>query len=229
MAYLNTVPAYWSGDPLALHDLHYYLDALKIERRRAMQLRRVYVLTVEVLKRPWLFDTATRAFRRRRLLGANCIVLVSIAVDPQYRGLHVPFRLISRVKDTAKRLGLKYVASPFRPDAYGGFKAERRATHSPDLFEQYCCLRTPEGLPRDPWMRVLARSGVQFVRPMPRSYRVPGPLARFEELRRTLRPESWYSIGSDIWECGETPTWYVDRFKEQVLSVEPNIWGFVGA
>jgi GNAT superfamily N-acetyltransferase len=227
VAYLNTVPAYWSGDHHALHDLHYYVDALTIGRRRASQLRRLYVLTVELLKLPGLFDTATRAFRQRRLAGANSIVLVSIAVDPQYQRLQLPSRLIARAKDTAKRLGLKYVISPFRPNAYGAFKAERRATHSAHLFEEYCGLQTPEGLPQDPWMRVLARNGVQFLQPVPRSYRVVGSLERFDDFRRIFKPESWYSPAPDTWECGETPTWYVDRFKKAVMSVEPNIWGSV--
>ncbi|HKW91694.1 MAG TPA: hypothetical protein VJX92_07330 [Methylomirabilota bacterium] len=227
VAYFNTVPGYWSGDPQALQDLHYYTDALKVSRRRAAQLGRLYFWTVEVLNVPQLFERITRRFRESRLAGANCVVLVSIAVDPEYQRLQIPTMLITAARSTAKRLGLKYIVSPFRPSAYGSYKAERKAAHSSKLFEEYCSLKTEQGLPRDPWMRVLTRNGARFLRPEPRSYRVPGLIESFRRFQRTFKPESWYSPSADVWECGETPTWYVDPFRQQVLSVEPNIWGFM--
>jgi GNAT superfamily N-acetyltransferase len=227
VAYLNTVPGYWSGDRHGLHDLHHYMDALQLSPRQAVQLRRLYFLTIEVLGVPELFDALTRGLRERRLAGANCVVLVSMTIDPDYQKLQIPSMLIAAAKDAAQRRGMKYVLASFRPNAYGPYKAERRATHCERLFEEYCGLKDPRGLPRDPWMRTLARNGIEFLKTEPRSYRVTGSTEKFEALRQTFKPRDWYSPAPDIWECGETPTWYVDRFKKQVMSVEPNIWGFV--
>ena len=76
-------------------------------------------------------------------------------------------------------------------------------------------------------MRTVFRQGAEFVRIEPRSFRVARSIARFEEFRARFKPESWYSPTPDVWECGETPTWYVDRCKGAVVSVEPNIWGVI--
>lgn len=227
VAYLTTVPGYWSGDKQAFHDLHYYLDALALSAERTDLLSRFYFLTVELLRAPQLFDRMARRFREPRLAGANCVVMVSIVVDPEYQKLQIPSTLIAAAKDSARRLGMRYVVGPFRPNRYGPFKAEHRLTHSSRLFEEYCGLQNDQGLPRDPWMRVLARNGVEFLKPEPRSYTVSGSFKKFEKLRQTFKPESWYCPSPDTWECGETPTWYVDRFRKAVISVEPNVWGFL--
>ena len=125
----------------------------------------------------------------------------------------------------ASELGMRYVISPFRPSAYGKYKAERQATHSSALFNDYCNLKTNEGLPKDPWLRSLAFQGAEFIKIEPRSVRVQHSLETFRMFKQRYKPEAWYSPMPDVWECGETPTWYVDRGLKVVISVEPNLWG----
>lgn len=226
VAYLNTVPGFWCGDRQALHDLHYHADTLQFGGLKTLLLGSSFLMAQRLgLLR--LFDAAAAPFRSRKLSGANCIVLIGMTVDPAYQSMNIPSLLFSSVKGAARRLGMKYIVAPFRPNAYGQYKAERRAAHSTGLFDEYCTARNEHGLPRDPWMRTVSRQGVDFVRIEPRSFRVARSMARFEEFRRTFKPESWYSPTPDVWECGETPTWYVDRCKGEVVSVEPNIWGVI--
>jgi GNAT superfamily N-acetyltransferase len=225
VAVLSTAPTYWSGHPQALHDLPYYDRALHWGWGKTPFVVATYVAAAELLRLPRLFDAALARFRHRKLDGANAIVLIGMAVDPEYRGRHVPSLLLEEVRRSAARLGLDHIVAPFRPNAYGAFKMGRRAAHDPALFEEYCSLRDASGLPRDPWLRVIARHGGRFVRTEPRSFSVEGSIARFEAFRAAHRAECWYSPAHDVWECGETPTWYVDRCRKRVLAVEPNVWG----
>lgn len=226
VAYLNTVPAFWAGDRQALHDLNYYDDTLQFGRAQTLLLGSSFLVASRLGMLP-LFDAATAAYRNRKLAGVNCVVLVGMTVEPAYHGQGIPSILFSALKDAARRLGVKCILGPFRPNAYGQYKAERHVAHSNGLFEEYCTARSPEGLPRDPWMRAVFRQGVEFLRIEPRSVRVVRSIEEFESFRRRFKPESWYSPTADVWECGETPTWYLDRCRGRAVSVEPNIWGVI--
>jgi len=227
VAYLATVPAYWSGDKHALQTYGYYAGTLKFGRLKTRLLTAFYVLVIEMLHMPKVFSVIASRFRERKLSGANCIVLLAMVIDPAYQKTRIPALLFDAVTRTARRLGMKHVLSPFRPNAYGQYKAERRVAHSNALFEEYCNLKNDENLPHDPWLRAVARNGAQFLRIEYRSLTISRSLDRFERFRKNHRPESWYSPIPDTWECGETPTWYVDRHKQVAMSVEPNIWGVV--
>ena len=71
------------------------------------------------------------------------------------------------------------------------------------------------------------RQGARLVRPVPRSLAIKGSLAKFDRVRRSFRPNDWYSPAPDVWECGETCTWYVDRARKLAISVESNCWGII--
>lgn len=225
VACLTAVPGYWSGAPEALHDLHYYDRTLDYSTPKSVLVNGLFLLTVELLGMGRLFDRALARQRQRKTDGANAIILIGMAVDPEYRGRRIPSLLLTEVQRTAARLGLEHVVAPFRPNAYGKYKAARRAAHDPALFEEYCHQKDEEGWPQDPWLRVVARHGARFLRPEPRSFTVGGTLAAFEAFRDRHKSQCWYSPSPDVWECGETPTWYVDRCRKLVLSVEPNLWG----
>jgi GNAT superfamily N-acetyltransferase len=225
IAYLATVPGYWSGDAQALQDLQYHADAFSFPAGKLFLLALLHAATVEALRAPWLFDAAMGAYRREKLSGCNSIVLTAMTVDPAYQRSGIPALLLSAVRATARRLRMRHIIAPLRPNAYGSYKAERRAAHSNALFEEYCGSRNPEGLPRDPWLRSAARMGARFLKIEPRSFRVTRSLDEFEAFRQRHNPDRWYSTAADVWECGETPTWYVDRGRKQAVSVEPNLWG----
>ena len=71
----------------------------------------------------------------------------------------------------------------------------------------------------------MVRLGARLLVPVERSFCIDHSLSRFERLRRDFKPGEWYSPWPDVWECGETCTWYVDRARRLVRSAEPNLWG----
>jgi GNAT superfamily N-acetyltransferase len=227
VGYLSTVPGWWSGDVQSLHDFAYLQETLEIGAAKLLAITAVHLVLAEWLRMPGLFERLAARLRRRRLGGANAVFLDGITLDPAYRHHHLPQRLLDQAKESARRLGYAYVAAPFRPNRYGAYKAERQAAHSDALFVEYCTARNPEGLPIDPWLRTVVRNGARLLRAAPRSLVIKGSMAKFERLRQTFRPGDWYSPAPDVWECGESCTWYVDRARRLVASVESNWWGVI--
>jgi GNAT superfamily N-acetyltransferase len=225
VAYLATAAGYWSGDPASLHDMTYVNDWPAIATHKMAPVAAAHVLCCEVLGRPELFAPIKNQVRARRLPGANTMFLLAMTVHPDFHRHHLPTLLMDAAQTSARQLGFEHVAGAFRPSGYGAYKAERRVAHSVALFEEYCRLDNGQGLPLDPWLRNVVRKGVKLLRMEPRSFSVSGSIAKFEAFRRSHRPDAWYSPSPNVWECGETCTWYVDPSRRSVLAVEPNYWG----
>ncbi|MFM2059571.1 MAG: hypothetical protein RLY71_3956 [Pseudomonadota bacterium] len=225
IGYLSTVPGYWSGSVQALQDYEYIDETLQFNPLKLVLLTLLHVVMVEWLRLPWLFARVANKVRASRMAGANAIYLIAILVDPAYRQLKLPALLINQTKDVARKLGYDYVVAPFRPNAYGAYKAERKAAHSDELFREYASQTTNDGLPLDPWLRSVVRLGARLLTPVSRSLAIKGSLAKFDRVRQNFRPHDWYSPAPDVWECGETCTWYVDRARRLVVSNETNYWG----
>lgn len=225
IGYLSTVPGYWSGDVHSLQDYEYIEETLHFHPVKLCALTALHVLTVEWLRMPGLFERVARKVRASRMAGANSIYLIAILVDPDYRGLNLPTRLIHETMVSARRLGYDYVVAPFRPNAYGAYKAKDQRAHSDQLFHDYASATRADGLPVDPWLRSVVRLGARLLVPVHRSLSIKGSMAKFERLRQTFRPQDWYSPSPDVWECGETCTWYIDRARRLVVSNEANYWG----
>ena len=66
---------------------------------------------------------------------------------------------------------------------------------------------------------------MKILKPEVRSFTVAESVNCFESFKALHRPQDWYEDGADIWECGETQTWYLDKHKDEVYSIEPNVWG----
>lgn len=225
VAFLSTLPAWWGGAPEALLDLDHHQDVLRPGNRRMRLLGAAMAASSHLPIARRVVGRLTRDWRQDRLRGCNTIMLTAIIIDPSVRGQQIPMQMFAGIRRSAAALGFRHIISPFRPSAYGDYKAARVAAHSPTLFHEYCSTRTAEGLPIDPWLRALTRNGVRLLHPEPRSMRQTGSLEAFERLRATFRPERWYSPATDVWECGLTPTWYVDQARREVISIEPNYWG----
>lgn len=225
VAFLSTLPAWWGGAPEALLDLDHHQGVLRPGNRRMRLLSAAMAASGRLPIARRLVGRLMRDWRQDRLSGCNTIVLAAIIIDPSVRGQQIPVQMFAGIRRSAAALGYRHIISPFRPSAYGDYKAAKAAAHSPALFDEYCNARTAEGLPLDPWLRALTRNGVRLLHPEPRSMRQTGSLETFERLRETFRPDRWYSPAADVWECGLTPTWYVDRARREVTSVEPNYWG----
>jgi len=226
VGFLSTVPGHWSGDPESFQPYDYIDRALQLDLRKLQALTVVRQAGEHSARLRAVFDRAAARLRASRQDNANAVFLLVVAVDPGYRGRRLPARLIDGAKDAARRLNYDYVAGPFRPNGYGRYKAERNVGHSTALFEEYCAALDDRGLPLDPWFRAVVRNGAKLVKPLDRSLTIGGSLEKFERLKRSFKPDDWYSPAPDVWECGETSTWYIDRSRQSVLSVEPNCWGY---
>jgi GNAT superfamily N-acetyltransferase len=225
VGYLATVPGYWSGSAESLQNLEYIDETLQLSQGKMLALTAFYVVCKEWLGLHGLFERIANKVRASRMSGANVVYLIAISVDPAYRKHKLPTLLLGAAKDAARKLGYDHVVAPFRPNAYGAYKAERRLTHSDALFQEYCAQTNADGLPLDPWLRTVVRQGARLLRPMARSLAIKGSLAKFDRLRKNFRPRDWYSPVADVWECGETCTWYVDRARRLAISAEANYWG----
>jgi hypothetical protein len=227
VAYLASAAGYWSGEPESLQDMSYVNAWPDIPARKMAPVAAAYVLACEVLRRPALFEPIRQRVRARRLTDTNTLFLLAMTIHPDFHRFRLPSLMFEAAKASARKLSYDYLAAPFRPSGYGSYKAERRATHSLALFSEYCQLKNEQGLPLDPWLRNVVRQGATLLRLEPRSFSVAGSLEKFEAFRRSHRPDAWYSPSPNVWECGETCTWYVDPARRSVLAVEPNYWGRV--
>jgi GNAT superfamily N-acetyltransferase len=225
VGYLRTAPYRWTGDIDSLTTYDHLSKTLKLRRRERFVAMAKFALWHEWLRAPARFEQHARALLEPLLAQANAVVLLSMVIDPDSRKNRLPTRLLDAAKDSARRLGLRYVAAPFRPSHFGEFKLQQRAANSPALFDTYCRSHNAEGLPVDPWLRNVVRHGARLVKPEPRSLSVTQSIASFETFRREHRPQDWYSPAPEVWECGETATWYIDQVQGSVTSWEPNCWG----
>jgi hypothetical protein len=100
--------------------------------------------------------------------------------------------------------------------------------------------------PMDPWLRAIKRLGMKELATDPRAMVVPAPASEMDAYMRSYKPEDWWKVTDpeqisyllgwhqphhdleqveEVWECGETGTWYVDRGNDQAVYIESNIWG----
>lgn len=170
----------------------------------------------------------------------NTLVLLSISIRPEGRGRRLAATLIDRARDVARSEGIDHVIGPFRPSGFGAHKAAGGHVD----FAAYCAARRDDGLPADPWLRVLTRLGMRPLRPIDRAMVVRTRIDDFEHLRRTHRPDTWFRLedrraaallarrgttapAPEVWECGEAGSWYVDRAEGSAVYEESNLWGTV--
>ena len=142
---------------------------------------------------------------------ANALSALSIAVSPAHRGSALADRMLQAMKDAAIASGLSALVAPVRPT--------RKSYYPLQSFDEYCRWRQPDGAPFDPWVRKHWRMGARIVKPAPRSMRIPGTVAEWQEWTGLRFPVS----GAYFFEGGLAPL-QVDIEVDQALYVEPNLW-----
>jgi hypothetical protein len=138
-----------------------------------------------------------------------CALIVMIPRDLQSRGLSAA--ALRAMSDLARRRGLGSLIAPVRPSW-----KERYPLVS---IESYAAWRRPDGLPFDPWLRVHARLGATILKPEPRSLRITGSVADWQEWTGMAFPES-----GDYWFPGGLATVAIDRAVDAGRYWEPNVW-----
>src|SRR3989344_7579303 len=152
----------------------------------------------------------------------NAVGMMSINVRPDYQGQGLTKTIIDTVKDKSQELGAKYVMGSFRPSQFGEYsQSDPNAS-----FKEYVDSKRPDDLPKDAWLRALARNGMKMLRIDDAAMVVPDvSIEQFDEYRRTYKPEKWKQIAPSVWRCGETGIWLAG--DKSATYVESNVWGIL--
>jgi hypothetical protein len=86
-------------------------------------------------------------------------------------------------------------------------------------IERYAEWRRPDGFLFDPWMRVHERLGAEVLKPEPRSLRITGSVAEWEQWTGIEFPES-----GNYWFPGGLATVAIDGEAGTGVYWEPNVW-----
>lgn len=138
-----------------------------------------------------------------------CALLVTVPRDVQHRGLSGA--ALQAMRDLARAHGLGSLIAPVRPSW------KERYPLVP--IERYITWRRADGLLFDPWMRVHERLGATILESEPRSLRITGTVAEWEEWTRMSFPED-----GDYWFPGGLATLAIDRNPDRGSYWEPNVW-----
>ncbi|MBC8945664.1 transferase [Xenorhabdus indica] len=144
---------------------------------------------------------------------ANMLSALSVTVDPEFRGHHVPALLIDSVKQTAREAGLQGMVVPVRPSLKSCYPLQD--------FVEYCNWKNEKGEPFDPWIRTHWRLGAKIIKPALRSMNIYGTVEEWQEWIGMKFPQS----GEYIIPGGLVPL-VVDTEKQMAHYIEPNLWVF---
>jgi hypothetical protein len=142
--------------------------------------------------------------------GANVLCALVIMVPRALQG-HGHSAMVQAMAELARRHGLEALIAPVRPSW------KERYPLVP--IERYAGWRREDGLPLDPWMRVHERLGARVLKPEPRSLRITGKVAEWEEWTGLLFPES-----AEYWFPHGLSTVMVDVTEDRGTYWEPNVW-----
>jgi hypothetical protein len=143
--------------------------------------------------------------------GANVLCALVIMVPRDQRGRGLSRAAVMAMRELAGQHGLRALIAPVRPNW------KERYPLTP--IEQYAAWRRPDGLLFDPWMRVHERVGGIVLRPEPRSLRITGSVAEWEEWTQMTFP-----VSGDYWFPGGLATVAIDREADVGRYWEPNVW-----
>jgi hypothetical protein len=117
-----------------------------------------------------------------------CALVIMVPRDLQGRGLSA--KAVQAMTALARNAGLDALIAPVRPSW------KERYPLVP--IERYAGWRRTDGLLFDPWMRVHERLGASVLKPEPRSLRITGSVAEWEEWTGVAFPEDgdyWFPHG----------------------------------
>jgi len=150
--------------------------------------------------------------------NGNTLVLLSMNVAGEYKGLQLPSKMIDAAVHAAKSLDVAHLIGSFRPSGYGEVKKGM-----PDLdFETYCMLKKHgSDKPLDHWLGSLWHMGMKMLAVDDKAMTVSVPISEFEVYKQS----DWKEIQPGIWECGEVGTWKVNEKSGMATYQESNVWG----
>jgi GNAT superfamily N-acetyltransferase len=148
---------------------------------------------------------------RERGERANALSALAIVVRPDLQGRGLSPTMVEAMRSLAREHGLRALIAPVRP------RWKDRYPLVP--IERYAAWTREDGLPFDPWLRLHVRLGGRILRPEPRSLRITGSVADWEEWTSMAFPET----GEYVFPQG-LATLAIDREKDVGRYWEPNVW-----
>jgi hypothetical protein len=143
--------------------------------------------------------------------GANALCALVIMVPRDLQGRGMSGVALRAMVDLARRHSLEALIAPVRPSW------KERYPLVP--IERYMTWRRSDGLLFDPWMRVHERLGAAMLKPEPRSLKITGTVAEWEEWTGMSFPDS-----GDYCFPGGLTTLTIDRGADRGSYWEPNVW-----
>jgi hypothetical protein len=141
--------------------------------------------------------------------GADTLCALIAAVPAALQGQGLSRVALEAMVELARGHGFRALVAPVRPNW------KERYPIVP--IERYAYWTREDGLPFDPWMRVHARLGGEILEPEPRSLRITGSAAEWEEWTGIAFPED----GEYTFPQGLAPLRVRDGRGEYW---EPNVW-----
>jgi hypothetical protein len=157
---------------------------------------------------PGIDGAIARGFDER---GANVLCALVIMVPGAVQGRGASRSALEGMIAIARQHRFEALIAPVRPNW------KERYPLTP--IERYASWRRKDGLLFDPWMRVHERLGAEILKPEPRSLRISGTVAEWEEWTELPFPES----GDYVFPGGLAPV-TIDREQDVGRYWEPNVW-----
>ncbi len=142
---------------------------------------------------------------------ANALSALAIEIPPAHQRGGLAPTMIAAMRDIAAKHGLSDLVAPLRPTW------KERYPLTP--IDRYAAWTREDGLPFDPWIRLHVRLGGEILLPEPRSLRITGKVAEWEEWTAQPFPES----GTYVFPHGLAPL-EIDREADLGAYWEPNVW-----
>jgi GNAT superfamily N-acetyltransferase len=137
--------------------------------------------------------------------------VLAAEIRPQFQGRGLANRVLDAMADLARDAGLTRLIAPVRPS----FKDRYPITP----IERYVTWTRENGEPFDPWIRVHVRRGATIAKPIPRSMRITGTVAEWEQWTGMQFPDD----GQYTFPAGLAPV-EIDRGRDLGAYWEPNVW-----
>lgn len=156
--------------------------------------------------------TLSDAFDRLDRSGpVNAVCALAAEISPRNRGRGLAVTILTAMRDIAGEHGLEHLIAPVRPSW------KERYPLTP--IERYVTWRRDDGELLDPWMRVHERLGATVGPALPRSMRISGTVAEWEEWTGLRFPET----GDYVFPHG-LATVAIDGEQNLGRYWEPNVW-----
>ena len=141
----------------------------------------------------------------------NTLAALEIAIQPEYHGQGLSYRMIKALRDKAVAHDFQAVIVAVRPSW------KSRYPLAP--MERYVRWQRTDGAPFDPWLRAHWRSGGEILKIAHPSMRIEGTVDEWQEWTEMQFPDS----GNYVIPFALTPI-QIDRVMNSGLYLEPNVW-----